>query len=453
MSAPPAAAKIGFAEWSRLFAGEAGRRPDGTRLQAPRCFTELDGDRRLKSLQFDNSPAAFRLWSFLLSENDRLAEARRAGRKIIGAMKDLGTVPVIAYASSRAVAFYPDGAWWIPCLMEMSEGLLRIADAAGFGEEVCPVRASLAAMINGAHFPRPDLLIGAVGACCDDMSCVMQRLADLGIPLAWWELPYRRDGVTPELVAFTAGQIGLVRSAIEAAVGEPITDDMLRASIRRANRVRRTLGRIRDLVYGADAPALARARDADLGDARPPFLLGPGGMPVRPGGYSGRRRAADRGRGKRPSRGARPRRLGQPRRRPAGDEHPRGIGRPAVRDGIPLPPRARSPSPRTCPPMQALARSAPWRSDGRPGGATGRRICPTKPSATGRKAVVVCADTRARATAPSKGPSSARTIRGRSACRSLEIEVPPLIATRRSAAAIPASRRSVETIRPRRAHA
>ena len=31
---------------------------------------------------------------------------------------------------------------------------------------------------------------------------------------------------------------------------------MLRASIRRANRVRRTLGRIRDLVYGADAPPL-----------------------------------------------------------------------------------------------------------------------------------------------------------------------------------------------------
>jgi benzoyl-CoA reductase/2-hydroxyglutaryl-CoA dehydratase subunit BcrC/BadD/HgdB len=225
----------------------------------PRCFVELEGNLRLRSLRFDNSLASRRLWSFLLSENDRLSAARRGGTKIIGALKDLGTVPVIAYASPRAVAFYPDGAWWIPCLMEMSEGLLRIADAAGFGDEVCPVRATLAAFLNRAHFPMPDLLVAAAGACCDDMSCVMQRVADLEIPMVWWELPYRRAGVTPELVRFVTGELDRVRRAVGDVVGEDITDDMLREGIRKANRARKTLARVRDLVYGtspAPFPAL-----------------------------------------------------------------------------------------------------------------------------------------------------------------------------------------------------
>ncbi|OGD20751.1 MAG: hypothetical protein A2W03_09960 [Candidatus Aminicenantes bacterium RBG_16_63_16] len=264
------AAKIDFESWNAEF------RNIGTEIKEPplrpgenaperivlgtlRCFVELEGDLRLKSLRFDNSPAALRLWSFLLSENDRLAAAKRAGKKIIGTLKDLGTVPVIAYSSSRAVAFYPDGAWWIPCLMEMSEGLLRIADAAGFGDEVCPVRATLAAFLNQAHFPMPDLLVGAVGACCDDMTCLMQRVADLGIPMVWWELPYRREAVTPELVRFVAREFDRVRRALGDVVGEDITDDMLAAGIRKANRVRGILARIRDLVYGtspAPFPAL-----------------------------------------------------------------------------------------------------------------------------------------------------------------------------------------------------
>ena len=255
MSLPnPPARKVGFEEWNGLFAGYEELAREAPYFGTPRCFSELEGDRRLERLKFDNSPAALRLWSFLLSENDRLAAARRAGKAIIGTMKDLGTAPVIAYASPRAVAFYPDGAWWIPCLMEMSEGLLRIADAAGFGDEVCPVRASLAAVLNGAHFPRPDLLVGAVGACCDDMSCVMQRLADLDLPVAWWELPYRREGATPELIRFVAGELGRVKRAIEETAGGEITDEMLRESIRKTNRIRATLGRIRDAVYGAAAP-------------------------------------------------------------------------------------------------------------------------------------------------------------------------------------------------------
>ena len=264
------AAKIDFESWNaefRRFGAEAKTAlsspakggPVMPVLSTPQCFVELEGNLRLRSLRFDNSLASLRLWSFLLSENDRLVASRRAGKKIIGTLKDLGTIPVIVYSSSRAVAFYPDGAWWIPCLMEMSEGLLRIADAAGFGDEVCPVRATLAAFLNQAHFPTPDLLVAAAGACCDDMSCVMQRVADLGLPMVWWELPYRRGAVTPELVRFVAAEFDKIRRAVGAVIGEDITDDMLSAGIRKANRVRGILARIRDLAYGttpAPFPAL-----------------------------------------------------------------------------------------------------------------------------------------------------------------------------------------------------
>ncbi|MBI3117401.1 MAG: hypothetical protein HYZ00_01865, partial [Candidatus Hydrogenedentes bacterium] len=69
-----------------------------------------EGDLRLQSLEFDNSTASLRLWNFLLSEEDRLQAARRQGKKIVGAMKDLGTVSVLASAAPELVSFYPDGA-------------------------------------------------------------------------------------------------------------------------------------------------------------------------------------------------------------------------------------------------------------------------------------------------------------------------------------------------------
>ncbi len=75
-----------------------------------------DGDLRLPRLEFDDSPAALRLWNFLLTEEDRLFAARERGVTIVGTMKDLGTVPVLAYSLPDTLAFYPDGAWWIPCL-------------------------------------------------------------------------------------------------------------------------------------------------------------------------------------------------------------------------------------------------------------------------------------------------------------------------------------------------
>ena len=54
------------------------------------------GDVRLRKLRIDNSPAALRLWNFLLSEEDRLRQARAEGKRLVAAMKDLGTVPVMA---------------------------------------------------------------------------------------------------------------------------------------------------------------------------------------------------------------------------------------------------------------------------------------------------------------------------------------------------------------------
>jgi benzoyl-CoA reductase/2-hydroxyglutaryl-CoA dehydratase subunit BcrC/BadD/HgdB len=225
-----------------------------------------DGDRRLLKLLYDDSAAALRLWNFLLTEEDRLHEARAAGRKIVGTMKDLGTVPVMAYALPNLVAFYPDGAWWTPCVMELSEGLFGIAQSLGLGDAMCPVRAMAGAFINRAHFPLPDLLTCSVGATCDDFSAIAQRLESLGYPILWWEMPSRRQPDPDEPAATLPGgfrapesQVALVRSeldrvraALSELAGSPLADEALAAGIREANRVRGILGRLRRLAYTAD---------------------------------------------------------------------------------------------------------------------------------------------------------------------------------------------------------
>ena len=115
------------------------------------------------------------------------------GKKLVGTMKDLGTVPVMAYSLPNLVAFYPDGAWWLPCMMEHSAGLLEIADSLGIDDSFCPVRAMLGAFVTGEHFPLPGLLTCSVGATCDDFSAIAQRLESLGYPILWWEIPHRRQ--------------------------------------------------------------------------------------------------------------------------------------------------------------------------------------------------------------------------------------------------------------------
>ena len=229
-----------------------------------------DGDLRLKKLKFDNSTASLDLWNFLLTENDRLHAARRAGGKIVGAMKDLGTVPVMACSVPGVTAFYPDGAWWTPCIMDMSEGLLELADSMGIDESFCPVRAMLGAFVNCEHFPVPDLLVCSAGAVCDDFSAIAQRLENMGFPFLWWEVPSRRPpwrGSKPVLlpggfhadrcqVSLVEQELRRVRRAIEELSGQRLTDARLKNGIKAANRVRRALQELRRLAFEAPVSPL-----------------------------------------------------------------------------------------------------------------------------------------------------------------------------------------------------
>jgi len=230
----------------------------------------VDGDLRLLSLKYDNSPASLDLWNFLLTEEDRLKEARTAGKKLVGTMKDLGTVPVMVYSLPNAVAFYPDGAWWIPCVMELSAGLLNVADSLGIDESFCPVRAMLGAFLTEAHFPIPDLLTCSVGATCDDFSAIAQRLEGLGYPILWWEIPHRRRpdageasvtlpggyAAPREQVDFVVKELARLKVAVEELTEEMIDDERLAAGIRAANDVRTALEDLRTICFTAETAPL-----------------------------------------------------------------------------------------------------------------------------------------------------------------------------------------------------
>jgi len=268
-----AAMRITLDEWDERYAElcSAGlREPD---YGGPLRRHVEDGDFRLLKLRMDNSVASLRLWNFLLTEEQRLRQARDAGKRIIGTMKDLGTVPVVAYSFDNMVAFYPDGAWWIPCVMEHSAGLLEIADSLGIDDSFCPVRAMLGAFVNEAHFPIPDLLTCSVGATCDDLSAIAQRLEGLGHPILWWEIPHRRAPEPNETavqlpggfqapecqVDFVVSELERVRRAFEDCAGRQLTDEDLAAGVRRANQVRQRLDELRQLAFTAPAcplPAL-----------------------------------------------------------------------------------------------------------------------------------------------------------------------------------------------------
>jgi hypothetical protein len=229
-----------------------------------------EGDLRLRHLRFDNSVAALRLWNFLLTENDRLRAARACGNRLVGAMKDLGTVPVLAYALPRLRAFYPDGAWWTPCLMECSDRLLNRAEALGIDASFCPVRAMLGAFQTDEHFPQPDMLICSTGAVCDDFSAITQRLERLGRRIVWWEMPRRRAPDAHEAVCDLPGgltapqvQVDCVREELQrvaVALGElaghELDAALMQSGIQAANAVRRHLAALREAVYGAPGAPL-----------------------------------------------------------------------------------------------------------------------------------------------------------------------------------------------------
>lgn len=221
------------------------------------------GDLRLNQLRYDNSPASLRLWNFLLTENERLHQARAEGCRIVGTMKDLGTIPILAYSLPRVRAFYPDGAWWTPCIMECSDHLLTQAEGLGIDASFCPVRAMLAAFMNGEHFPRPDLLTCSTGAICDDFSAIAQRLEHLGFPIDWWEMPRRREPDPGEPYSQLPGgwiapqtQVDCVRGELErigarlaSLAGHPLDNAALSEGIRKANHIRRRMAELRQHAY------------------------------------------------------------------------------------------------------------------------------------------------------------------------------------------------------------
>jgi hypothetical protein len=268
--------KIGLKEWSQQFRtlDEAAIRKYtyyhnnewGTYLSPPATFM-VYGTRELRRLKFDNSLAALRLWGFTLNESERLFRARQSGKHVIATMGDLGTVPVIVMAFPDCIPFYPDCTWWTPFLNE-STVLLDKASELGTPEASCFVRSTLAAFHKMAYFPKPELLFASTGASCDDYSCIMQMVEDLGFDLTWLEIPYRRSHedyhvdddykITnqgyeyPErFEAYLVKEYKRVWEKMEALTGTGNLEH-LRQSIRKANKLRRLVNKIKELTYKAD---------------------------------------------------------------------------------------------------------------------------------------------------------------------------------------------------------
>jgi len=267
--------KIGLADWSTQFRElddslikkyrYYGNSEWGIYLSPPATFM-VYGARELRKLKFDNSLAALRLWGFTFTEGERLFRAKQSGKHVIATMGDLGTVPVIVMAFPDCVPFYPDCTWWTPFFNE-STVLLDKAGELGAPEASCFVRSTLAAFHKMAYFPKPELLFASTGASCDDYSCIMQMVEDMGYELTWLEMPYRRDHsdyyIGDDYAATNQGlkyakrfesylieEYKRVWQKMQkiSRTSEPA---QLIESIRKNNRLRRLVVKIKDVVYNA----------------------------------------------------------------------------------------------------------------------------------------------------------------------------------------------------------
>lgn len=233
--------------------------------QGPLARHAEAGDRRLYHLAFHLSPAAHDLWNFLLTEETRLQAARAQGTFLVGAMKDLGTIPILVHALPQATAFYPDGAWWLPCFKEGQTRLMEVADAQGATEGFCPVRAMLGAFELKCHFPIPDALICSTGATCDDFKALVQRLVERGHAVEYWEIPHMRTAEAGEaatrlpsgrcvptvLVDVIASELARLWSLLQQRTGVQADSQALSRSIACTNRIRALLQRIRQSGWPA----------------------------------------------------------------------------------------------------------------------------------------------------------------------------------------------------------
>ena len=197
------------------------------------------GNRLLRKLKFDNSPASLRLWGFVMSEGERIYRARQAGMKVIAVMGDLGAITPLVYSFPDTIAFYPDCLWWTPFLME-SRVLFDEAARYGLGEDCCFVRAALGGFSRRAYFPQPDLSIGTVGATCDDMAAVMSEAAFIGYDIHYFELPHRRDnGENSEaLVGFLTEQYAEAAKRLEDTTGVKFSESRFFDTVKKFNRLR-----------------------------------------------------------------------------------------------------------------------------------------------------------------------------------------------------------------------
>ncbi|MGB9720757.1 MAG: 2-hydroxyacyl-CoA dehydratase [bacterium] len=159
---------------------------------SPAATFMVYGLRELKRLKFDNSFEALRMWGFVFNETERLFRAHQVNKKVIATMGDLGTVPVLVLSFPDCVPFYPECLWWTPFFKESTE-LLDTASRLGLPEATCFSRVVVSAFHKKSYFPKPDMIIASTGASCDDYSCVMQIVEDMGYDVHWIEIPYRRS--------------------------------------------------------------------------------------------------------------------------------------------------------------------------------------------------------------------------------------------------------------------
>jgi len=259
----PPPAKLDYAGWNAHFetvpqaAIDSVRyyrdRPDAdwSTYLFPPCHYLAYGARHLKRLNFDNSLAAWRLWSFVLSESERLFRARQAGKAVVATLGDLGVLPVLVNAFPDAVPFYPDCHWATPFLSE-SGVLFEAAQRYGLGENACFSRASLGAALKGAYFPDPALFLCASGATCDDFHAVMDLIDWSGRPTHWVDVPHVRDSTGEDgRSPHAARALRAAAEALARALDAPCVEGGRKEAIRRVNSLRGMLARLRELTYSA----------------------------------------------------------------------------------------------------------------------------------------------------------------------------------------------------------
>ncbi len=263
----PKPARVGFRDWLDLFERVPEELIDryhyygsteawSKYLFPPQTFA-IYGMRHLRRLKYDNSLAALRMWGFVQNETERLFRARQIGLRVIATMGDLGAVPVIVNSFPDCIAFYPDCIWWTPFAME-SRVLFDAAAELGVGDAACFSRAALGAFAKHSYFPDPDLVIASTGASCDDYSGVEQLAERFAREMLWVEVPMRcQMGHMGPMRLMLVKEYERVVEAMARLTGHELTEDELRAGIRRTNTVRKMVSRLRELAYGRGVlPAL-----------------------------------------------------------------------------------------------------------------------------------------------------------------------------------------------------